>query len=94
MFGLFKSDISKAILYNKNSTKKRYLADFENPRQRQLIAYLEKNKSIKTEQYAKLVGVSQPTAVKDLNELVKQGKIKKIGKTRGASYEIENFKLL
>lgn len=82
----------QAILYNKNSTKKRYLADFENPRQRQLMAYLENNKSIKTEQYAKLVGVSQPTAVKDLNELAKQGKIKKIGKTRGASYEIENFK--
>lgn len=82
----------QAILYNKASTKKRYLADFENPRQRQLMAFLGKNKSIKTAQYARLVGVSQPTAVNDLNELVKQGKIKKIGKTRGATYEPENFK--
>lgn len=76
-----------AILYNGNSTKKRYLADFETPRQKQLMAYLEKNKSIKAEQYAKLVGVSIPTAIKDLNELIKQGKIKKIGTFRGAYYE-------
>ncbi len=85
-------NVFQVVLYNKNSTKKRYSIDFENPRQRQLMAYLEKNKSIKTEQYSKLVGVSQPTAVNDLNELVKQGKVRKIGKFRGAYYELENFK--
>lgn len=82
----------QAVLYNQSSAKKRYLADFENPRQRQLMAYLAKNKSIKAKQYAKMVGISQPTAVNDLNELVKQGKLKKIGKFRGAYYELENFK--
>jgi len=36
--------------------------------------------------------VSSPTAIADLNELVKQGKLRKVGKFRGAYYERENFK--
>jgi DeoR/GlpR family transcriptional regulator of sugar metabolism len=47
---------------------------------------------IQSKDLAKLAGVSQPTAVADLNELVKQGKLRKIGKFRGAYYEIVNFK--
>jgi ATP-dependent DNA helicase RecG len=82
----------QVILYNHSSKKKRYLADFENSRQKQALAYLLNNKTIKTEQYAKMTGVSQPTAVKDLNELIKQGKVRKVGKFRGAYYELENFK--
>jgi len=45
-----------------------------------------------TLKYARLVEISKPTAVTNLNELIKQGKIKKIGKFRGAYYELENVK--
>lgn len=82
----------QVILYNRTSKKKQYLAEFENQRQKQLLAYLHKNKSIKAKQYAKLVGVSGPTAIKDISELIKQGKVKKIGKYRGAYYELEHSK--
>lgn len=78
----------QVIVYNHKSKKKRYLIDFENTRQRQVLAYLQKNRSIKAKEYAKLVGISEPTAITDLNELVKQGKIRKVGKTRGAYYEL------
>lgn len=78
----------QAVFYNSNSKKKRYPVDFENMRQKQAIAYLQKYPMLKTAHYAKMTGVSQPTAVKDLNELVKQGKLTKVGKFRGAYYEL------
>jgi len=79
----------QAIVYNGTSTKKRYAVDSQNPRQRQAIAFLERNKSMKTSEYTKMTGVSRQTANNDLNELVKQGKIKKVGKFRGGYYELE-----
>jgi ATP-dependent DNA helicase RecG len=79
----------QAVLYNRSSAKKKHLPDFVNRRQKQLLAYLQRNKSIKSEQYAKMVDISKPTAVTDLNELIKQGKIRKVGKYRGAYYEWE-----
>ncbi len=82
----------QARLYNRSSTKKKYLPDFVSQRQKQVFAYLQRNKTVKAEQYAKLVGISKPTAVTDLNELIKQGKLRKIGKFRGAYYELENVK--
>lgn len=82
----------QAVLYNRSSAKKKYLPEFVSQRQKQLLAYLQRNKIIKAAQYAKLVGISKPTAVTDLNELIKQGKIRKIGKFRGAYYELENVK--
>ena len=80
----------RAIIYNRRSRKERHQADFENPRQKQALAYLQKNKKLKAGIYAKIVGVSIATAVHDLNELVKQGKIRRIGKYRGAYYETED----
>lgn len=82
----------QAVLYNRSSAKKKYLPEFVSQRQKQLLVYLQRNNTIKAAQYAKLVGVSKPTAVTDLNELIKQGKIRKIGKFRGAYYELENVK--
>ncbi|MFH1200645.1 MAG: RNA-binding domain-containing protein [Candidatus Micrarchaeota archaeon] len=79
-------------LYGRASGKKRFPAGGENKRQTQALAFLEKNRSLKAAEYAKLVGVSVPTAVADLNELAKQGKIRKIGKFRGAYYELETLK--
>jgi len=78
----------RVIFYNKASNRKRHEVDGMNDRQRQAMALVEKNKTLKTSEYAKKVGVSQPTAVNDLNELVKQGKLRKVGKFRGAYYEI------
>ncbi len=79
----------QAIVYNGTSTKKRYAVNLENPRQRQALAFLERNKTMKTADYERLVGVSNSTALEDLNELVKQGKIKRIGKFRGTYYVLE-----
>ena len=84
-------DIGKAfqaVIFNIKSKKKRHPVEFVNERQKQLLAYLQKNKTVKTAEYAKLVGISQPTAVTDLKELIKQGKIRKIGRFRGAYYEL------
>lgn len=78
----------QAIVYNSNSSKKRYPVEYENQRQKQVLVYLKKNQTIKTAQYAKMVGVTKPTGVRDLNELIKQGKIIKRGKYRGAYYEL------
>jgi ATP-dependent DNA helicase RecG len=85
----------QVIFYNSESGKKRYSPTFLNERQKQALAYLEKHKTIKADEYAKMTGVSRVTAIRDLNELLKQGRIRKVGKYRGAYYEIErNFKLL
>lgn len=78
----------RVVFYNRSSDKPRHLLEQLNQRQKQVMAFLEKNKAIKALQYAKLVGVSQPTASKDLSELIKQGKIRRIGKFRGAYYEL------
>ncbi len=79
----------QVVFYNHSSKKPRHAVEFENDRQKQALAYLQKNKSIKSAEFARLAGVSIPTALKDLKELEKQGKIKKIGKYKGAKYELE-----
>jgi len=64
-----------------------------NERQAKALAYSEKHESIRTKEYARIVGVSNVTAVKDLNELVRQGKLSKVGRYRGAHYtKPSNFK--
>jgi hypothetical protein len=45
------------------------------------LKYLAKNETITNEQYRKLVGVSDRQAVRDFDELEKQGVIKQVGKT-------------
>ena len=51
---------------------------------------MKKNRYIKLRDYAKLVGVSNATALKDIDELMRQGVVKKIGIFRGAYYELDN----
>lgn len=72
----------KLTLYNKVRPKETLL----NPRQEKALSYLRENKSITAKIYAKLTGVSQVTAVKDLNTLAQKGNVQKIGKTRSAYY--------
>ena len=79
----------RATVYNGRTIKVRPVGGIESPRQMQALKFLERNKTIKAADYIKLVGVSTATAVKDLNELVKQGKLRKIGQYRGAYYELK-----
>lgn len=72
----------RVTLYNKEKIGKEILSE----RQKRVLAYLEKNPSINSSTYKKMAGVSHPTAVADLNSLVKKGILIKIGKTRGAYY--------
>ena len=80
----------RIVLYNNNSTKRVQAVDYENPRQKQALVYLKEKHKIKSEEYSKTFGVSVPTAINDLNELIKQGKVRKIGKFRGVHYELNN----
>ncbi len=59
-----------------------------NKRQLRAIEHLEENPSITSKTYRGLVGVSNPMAVADLNDLVARGMLRKVGKTRGAYYEL------
>ena len=44
---------------------------------------------LKQAQYAKEMNITIPTAVSDLNYLIKQGKIQKIGKYKGVEYTLK-----
>ena len=59
-----------------------------NRRQVQALAHLEDNPTITSKAYSGMVGVSNPVAVADLNDLVARGIFRKVGKTRGAYYEL------
>ncbi len=79
----------RVVLYNNRSTKKVQAVEYENPRQKQALEYLKGKHMVKSEEYAKMFSVSVPTAINDLNELIKQGKVRKIGKFRGVYYELD-----
>ncbi|OIO25155.1 hypothetical protein COX85_01865 [Candidatus Micrarchaeota archaeon CG_4_10_14_0_2_um_filter_55_9] len=85
-------DAFQLVLYGPLSGKPRHPVESENPRQQQALVFAKAHGKIKTKDLIKLTGVSSPTAIADLNELVKQGKLRKVGKFRGAYYERENFK--
>ncbi len=55
-------------------------------RQMNIIDYLKKNKKIKSKECATINKISNPTAVKELTGLEKNGLIQKIGTYRGAYY--------
>jgi len=72
----------RVTLYNKSFVAKTDL----NERQKRALAYLEKNHSLASKAYGKMVAVSHPIAVSDLNDLIKRGLLRRIGRTRGAYY--------
>lgn len=76
----------RIVLHTARSQRKRKPVNLVNERQAKALAYLEKHESIRTKEYARIVGVSSVTAVKDINELVRQGKLRKVGRYRGAHY--------
>ncbi|MFH1199681.1 MAG: ATP-binding protein [Candidatus Micrarchaeota archaeon] len=72
----------RVTLYNKQVVAHGVASE----RQKKALAYLEKNHSISSKVYGRLVGLTHPVAVSDLNDLVAKGLFKKVGKTRGAFY--------
>jgi ATP-dependent DNA helicase RecG len=80
----------EVVFYNAKG-KLKPKEQFEDLNQRQISAinFLKKNKSIKTEVYAKINNVSPPTAIKDMDELIQLGFLKKIGKFRGVYYILD-----
>ncbi|MGC8496317.1 MAG: RNA-binding domain-containing protein [Candidatus Micrarchaeia archaeon] len=76
----------RVVLYNSRSTRKVRPAEQLNERQKQALEYIKEHHKITSKEYSKVYGVSVPTAISDLNELIRQGKMKKIGTFRGAYY--------
>ena len=60
-----------------------------NDRQLKAMAQIRKNGSINSSQYSKLTGVSVTTSVKDLNQMIGAGLIKKKGRYRNAFYVLK-----
>ncbi len=58
-------------------------------RQQKAVEYLKKNPHISAPKFAKLCSISHPTAIRDLNELVAQGLIIKVGRQRSSKYLME-----
>ena len=57
-----------------------------NLRQQKALSYIQKNKSITSQTYAKLTSVSRVTAVSDLSDMINKKILQKVGKTRSAYY--------
>lgn len=89
----FDNHTFEVIFYNSQSELKpiEALEDL-NERQMKAIEFLRQNKTIKTEVYAKINKVSIPTAIKDIDVLIKFGFVKKIGKYRGVYYTLNERK--
>ncbi len=54
----------------------------------ELISFLQKNQKIRHQEYVKLLKVSLATATRDLNQLVKSGKLCRIGQGKKSYYEL------
>jgi ATP-dependent DNA helicase RecG len=69
---------------------KAQLKDESEQAQRQTLAmkYVHKNGGITNGEYIKLTGVSDRTALRDLDDLVNQGALRRIGKRRSSRYEL------
>lgn len=80
----------KVTLYNSLSDKKVRPYGLISNRQEKAIEYLkEHGESITAPKYSTLFGVSHPTAIKDLKELVVQGILKHEGSQRSSRYLLD-----
>lgn len=55
-------------------------------RQRKALAYLETHESLSAPTFARIAGVSHPTAIRYLNDLEAQGQLKRLGSARSSRY--------
>ena len=70
---------SSAAVIENNQIRKRQKVSL-------LMHYVQEQGSITNRIYREMVGISESTALRDLEELVKQGALKKVGKRRGRRY--------
>ncbi|MBI5035868.1 putative DNA binding domain-containing protein [Candidatus Micrarchaeota archaeon] len=78
--------IFKVTLYGALSEKKARPYGQLNERQEKAIEYLQKRSVISAPQLAKIAEISHPTAIRDLNDLVAQGVLDKVGRYRSSKY--------
>lgn len=79
----------KVTLYNQKGKKKPIeTIDDLTVGQKKALDYLKRNKLIKSSTYSEINSVSNATSVKQLNELVDFGYLKKVGQYRGAYYTL------
>lgn len=64
-----------------------------NKRQLNALEFLRQNKTIKSKTYVNINNISLPIAVRDLNEMIKFGFVKKVGSYRGAYYILNEEKM-
>jgi ATP-dependent DNA helicase RecG len=76
----------RVTLYGPLSDKAAKPAEQISPMQQKALAYLEKHESITAPAYARLIGISHPTAIRYLNDLVALGRLKKLGNYRSSRY--------
>jgi len=85
-FGIYEH-FFRIVLYNQKG-KQKPIEDYAdlNERQKKVIEFLKKHKSIKTKKYMELNNTSFGTSIADINELLKFKYVKKVGSYRGAYY--------
>lgn len=79
----------KVTLFGQLSERKVRPYGIINERQIKAIEYFKKNQSLSAPEYAKICGISHPTAIRDLNELVAQGILIRMGKQRSSKYVLD-----
>ncbi len=91
-FGIYEH-FFRIVLYNQKG-KQKPIEDYSdlNERQKKVIEFLKKHKSIKTKKYMEINNTSFGTAIADINELLKFKYIKKVGSYRGAYYILNEEK--
>ena len=84
--------VFRITLFGPLSSRKARPYGTANNRQKKAVEYLKKHESITAPQYAKIAGISHPTAITDLNELVAFGTLTQVGKGRSSRYLLEKIK--
>lgn len=85
---LITENFFRITLFNKKRTRGSEKGNGLNHRQKKALEYLRSHKEIKSERYSEMFGISIPTAVKDLNEMIVKGLVEKVGEFKGAYYKI------
>ncbi|PIN74318.1 hypothetical protein COV20_01730 [Candidatus Woesearchaeota archaeon CG10_big_fil_rev_8_21_14_0_10_45_16] len=85
-FGIYEH-FFRIVLYNQKG-KQKPIEEYSdlNERQKKVIEFLKKHKSIKTKKYMEINNTSFGTAIADINELLKFKYVRKVGSYRGAYY--------
>lgn len=82
----------KVTLFGPLSSRKARFYGVIAERQKKAIEYLKTQEYISAPKYAKLAGISHPTAITDLNDLVTRAVLKRIGRYRSSKYLLLNTK--